>query len=473
MASLKQRIYWKCPAFLQSLLASWHARRLDRERFGPAYGEVLRDIATREGWSAEQFADYQRRELVEVVRHAARKVPYYRRAWPDAGVDPESIQGPEDLPRLPILEKDIIREDPVSLIDETLDPASLIVLHTSGTTGTPLELYRDVWQNSALSAYITARFHRQAGVERRRNRSVSVGGHMVTDPARAKPPFWVYNRLWRQLYMSSYHLARRHLGAYVERIRRFRPDYIEGYPSSVYAIARHVVENDLAPVPMKACFTTAEPLLEHQRRAMERAFACRTYDQYGCGEMAVLACECPDGALHLNPEFGIVEVLDNEDRPLPAGESGQLVCTSLINRVQLLIRYRIGDWGAIGTDNCSCGSGRPVLGRIEGRMGSVLVAPDGREIGEAALSLLYYGVTGVAETQITQESSDRFRVRLVPGRDYTETQGRKVVANLAQRLGPVDIRLEIVDRIERTPSGKFQTIVPQSAAEAGEPQPQE
>jgi len=106
-------------------------------------------------------------------------------------------------------------------------------------------------------------------------------------------------------------------------------------------------------------------------------------------------------------------------------------------------------------------------------MGSVLVAPDGREIGEAALSLLYYGVTGVAETQITQESSDRFRVRLVPGRDYTETQGRKVVANLAQRLGPVDIRLEIVDRIERTPSGKFQTIVPQSAAEAGEPQPQE
>lgn len=459
MASLKQQIYWKAPGFFKNLLASWHARRLDRERFGPAYEETLRDIATRDRWSADQFAEYQRQQLVEVVRLAAERVPYYRQGCRAAGVDPGSIRGPEDLPRLPILEKRVVRDDPSCLLDETLDRRDLIVLHTSGTTGTPLELYRDIWLNSAAWAYITARFHSQASVERRRNRSASVGGHMVTAPTRTRPPFWVYNRLWRQLYMSSYHLSPRYLDAYVKKLRSFRPDYIEGYPSSVYAIARHIMENGLEPVPMKACFTTAEPLFDHQRETMNRAFACRTYDQYGCGEMAVFATECPSGRLHLNPEYGIVEVVDETDRPLPPEHSGQLICTSLINRVQPFIRYRIGDVGSLGAKPCECGCPRPVLRSIEGRVGNLLVTRDGRRVGEAALSLLFHDVKGVAETQIVQDDYDRFRVRLVPGKGYRDADGRKVAANLAKRLGRVDICLQVLDKIERTAAGKFRPLV--------------
>lgn len=465
MASLKERVYWRAPGFLKSLLVSWHVRRLDRERFGPAYEEVLRDIATRDCWSAQQFAEYQRRQLVAVVWHAAERVPYYREAWRSAGVDPASIRGPEDLPRLPILEKQVVRDDPTRLLDETLDRRRLIVMHTSGTTGTPLELYRDVWLNSAPWAYITARFHSQAGVRRRRNRSVSVGGHMVTDPARTKPPFWVYNSRWRQLYMSSYHLSPRYLGAYVEKLRSFRPDYIEGYPSSVYAIARHVVERALEPVPMKACFTTAEPLFDYQRQAMEQAFACRTYDQYGCGEMAVFATECPAGSMHLNPEYGIVEVLDEHDQPLPPERSGQLICTSLINRVQPFIRYRIGDVGSLGAEPCECGCSRPVLRSIEGRSADVIVTPDGRSVGR--LGPVFKADLPIREAQIVQETRQRIRMRLVKAPGYTERVGQSIVQRLRDRVGNMEIVLEPVESIPRSANGKFRAVINQ--VESAEP----
>lgn len=457
MASFQQQIYWRSPYFLKRWLASANSWRLDRWRYGPAYEQVLRDIAGREGWSARQFADYQCKMLREVIRQAAQRVPHYRRVFAEAGISAESIRTVEDLRRLPILEKQVVRSNPLSLVDETLDRASLMKQHTSGTTGTPLDLYRDVALSSAAFAYLDARWHAVAGVQRRRDRSVSVGGHLVVAPDRSHPPFWVENRRWRQLYMSSYHLSPRFLGAYVAALREFNGAYIEGYPSSVYSIARFIVEKGLPPVPFKACFTTAEMLFDYQREAIRAAFGCRTYSQYGCGEMAVFAAECPEGSMHLSPEFGIVEVLDEKDEPVEPGGTGQFVCTSLINRVQLFIRYRLGDSGSLRPGTCGCGSALPMLGHVEGRTDAVLVTRDGRLIGR--LDPVFKGARGIIEAQVVQDDLDHFRIRVVPGRDYTDADGRVIANNLAQRLGSGEVRIEVVSEIERTPAGKFRAIV--------------
>ena len=457
MASLKERVYWRAPGFLKNLMASWHARHLDRQRFGPAYEQALGEIATRDGWSAEQFAEYQRQALRALVRHAARTVPYYRRAFMAAGVDVESIRAPEDLPGLPILEKEPVRADPVSLVDETLDRRRLLVGNTSGTTGTPLKLYRDVALHSAAFAYFDARCRDVAGVRRRRNRSVSVGVYLVTAPGRTKPPFWVHNRHWKQMYMSCYHLSPLYLGAYVEEIRRFRPEYIEGYPSSVYAIARHIIEEGLDPIPMKACFSTAETLFDHHRQAIGKAFGCQTYNQYGCGEYVAFAAECEQGTMHLSPDYGIVEVVDEHDQPLPPGHTGQLICTSLINRVQPFIRYRIGDVGALGTGPCSCGRPFGVLERVDGRTDHLLFTLDGRRIGR--LDAVLKDVEHVGECQIVQDEVDAFRIRVVPAPGYRDSDGARLVSNLASRVGRANIRVVLENSIERTSAGKFLAAV--------------
>jgi phenylacetate-CoA ligase len=456
-SALAQKLYWRSPYWVKCWMASAHARRSGRSRFGADYERIVSEIEQRDRWGPEQFVDYQHEQLRAIVTHAAANVPYYRRLFGELGIDSASIQTAADLTKVPVLEKQMARENVDALVDERLDRSTLVTVNTSGTTGTPLDLYRQVEQEAAALAYYDVRCHDVAGVRRRRNRSVSLGGHLVTEPNRAKPPFWVHNRHWNQLYMSSYHLAPQHLGAYAKAIRKFGPDYVEGYPSSVYAVANHIVENDLPPLSLKAAFTTAENLFDHQRDAIRKAFGCPTYSQYGCGEMVVFAAECEAGSMHLTPEFGIVEVLDPDGGPAEAGTPGDLVCTGLMGFAQPFIRYRLGDVGALRVEPCSCGRPLPVLDHIEGRIDAVLITRDGRRIGR--LDPVFKGAEGIAEAQIVQDDFDRFRIRIVPGKGYSEADGRVLAKNLMQRTGEADIQVELVESIERTRAGKFKAVV--------------
>ena len=442
---------------MKELFAWRYACKMDRLRHGCFFEQMLREIAERDRWTSQQFLEFQNEQLRIIVRHAASYVPYYRKIFFEYGINPNSINSIEDLKLLPILEKEPVRTDPTSLLDERLNPQKLSVGHTSGTTGTPLVIYRDVLLDSTAVAYRAARWHCVGGMQRCINRSVSIGGQLVTSPWRTKPPFWVYNRRWNQLYMSSYHLSPRYLGYYVEKLRGFMADYIEGYPSSLYSVAFYIIDKGLEPVPFKCCFTTAEMLFDYQRQAIKKAFCCRTYNQYGCGEQVVFAAECREGSMHLSPEVGIVEVVDDNDKPVPYGQQGNLICTSLINKVQPFIRYRIGDVGSLADGRCSCGSPLPILKSIEGRSEDVLITRDGRRIGR--LDHVVYGIEGISLAQIIQEDYDRFCIRLVPSKEYNASTEKKVIENLATRVGKADIRVELVDEIERTSAGKFQAVI--------------
>jgi len=458
MASLVKQLYWCAPYPVKCWMASLYARKWDALRHGPHYDEVLEQIAERDRWTTERLLDYQTQRLGEMVRHAGRQVPYYRRLFAEVGLDPERFSGPEDLVRLPILGKNGARVHSVELIDERLDPRNLIVQHTSGTTGTPLDFYRDARQESTAFAFYDGRCREQVGMRRRRNRSVNISGSIVTPVERRKPPFWVYNARWDQLNMSCYHMSEEHLGYYVEEMRRFGADFVEGYPSTVYAVARFIVDHGLDPIPFQACFTTGETLFDFQREAIRRAFLCRTISQLGCGEMAIFAAECEHGTLHLSPDYAFVEAVDRNGRRLPPGEQGSLVGTSLVNWVQPFIRYRIGDIGAPVVRACPCGRPLPVLDHFEGRIEAVLIMRDGRWMGR--LDAIFKGASGFHEAQIIQDDFERFRIRLVPAEEYREADGQLLVDNLHNCIGhEVQIRLELVDRIERAASGKFPAVL--------------
>lgn len=455
--SFKQKIYWASPYWMKVAMTWLHASKLTRQRYGAVYRNTVRKIQQRDSWTADQWRAYQNETLRELILHAYQNVPYYRETFRNNDLKPEMIRSIEDIPKIPILDKQTVRNNPESFVDERQDISRLIKGHTSGTTGTPLVLYRRKQEASTATAFFDVRCHEVVGMTRIRNRSASIGVHLVVSYDRTKPPFWVYNPRWNQLYMSSYHLAEKYLGSYVEKLRKFRPDYIEGYPSTIYAIARHIVDNGLDPVQCKACFTTAETLFDYHRKAIQKAFGCRTYNQYGCGEMVVFAAECAQGSMHISPDYCILEVVDDNNQPLPAGQTGHLICTSLVNWTQPFIRYRVGDIGAIGTSTCACGSAMPVLESIEGRSDGVLITRDGRKIGR--LDPVFKGVQGVFEAQIVQNDYDCFVIRVVPAREFCDEYANVMIQNLRDRIGESDIRIELVPTIARTSSGKFKAIV--------------
>ena len=193
----------------------------------------------------------------------------------------------------------------------------------------------------------------------------------------------------------------------------------------------------------------AEPLLPDQRVRIAETFGCDVRDTYGMAEAVVGASECEQGGSHLWPEVGITEI-DDESR---------LICTSLLNADMPLVRYAVGDraLSAPAGERCACGRALPLAARIEGRLDDVVVTPDGRRVGR--LDPVFKSDFPIREAQITQESPERVRVRVVAAAGFDHRTPDRIRAALRQRLGKMEVAVEQVDRIPRGANGKFREVV--------------
>jgi phenylacetate-CoA ligase len=208
----------------------------------------------------------------------------------------------------------------------------------------------------------------------------------------------------------------------------------------------------------RALILSSEKLTPPMKALLKRAFGARAYEEYGCVENCVLATECEHGRLHVSPDFGIVEIIDDRGRPAPPGVEGRILCTSLLNEAQPLIRYAIGDLAAWATEPCPCGRNHlPVLKEILGRLEDVVTAPDGRQM--VRFHGLFIDLPKVVEGQVIQEALDRFTIRVVALDGFGETEAQVIRSRLVERLGKVQATIERVPAIARTERGKFRAVI--------------
>ena len=290
-------------------------------------------------------------------------------------------------------------------------------------------------------------------------RSATFAGRMFIPESQEKGPYWRYNFINRNVLLSSYHLSPKTIPLYVKQLEQYAPAFIDSYPSALFSIAQHVRETGqpCAAGP-SAIITSSETLLDYQREAIEETFGCQIFDQYGSAEMVVFASQCERGSLHVHSEYGHVELLDQGGHAVELGEPGEVICTGFLNEAMPLIRYQIGDSAVLGTEPCLCGRHFPVFKTVLGRLDDTIVTIDGRSIGR--LDPIFKGARGIKETQIIQVSPERLVVKMVRGEQFVPTSAQSVVQELQRRIGEeMQIDLEFVDRIERSSSGKFRTVV--------------
>jgi phenylacetate-CoA ligase len=209
---------------------------------------------------------------------------------------------------------------------------------------------------------------------------------------------------------------------------------------------------------MAVAITNAEPVFEHQRSTIAQAFNCPVRETYGMAETVVCATECTAGKLHLWPEAGLVEVV-GENRSLPDGTAGDLICTGLLNIDMPLIRYRTGDRGALacGHEPCRCGRNLPVIESVDGRIDDLVYTMDGRRIGR--ITPIFSGDLPIREAQIIQEALDRVKIRYVPAPGFNPDHECVIRQRLQDRMGAVEVIMEPVDVIARGPNGKFRGVI--------------
>ena len=265
----------------------------------------------------------------------------------------------------------------------------------------------------------------------------------------------------RQLYLSTYHVGP-HTANDVRAIERHTLRYLLGYPSSLHSLAVACRAQGIAPRGVKVVIGNAEPVLDHQREVIEEVFGCPVRETYGMAEFVAAASECDAGRMHLWPEVGIVEVLaPGLDRSVPDGTAGRLVATSLLNATMPLLRYEIGDHGALAIhEPCPCGRTLPVIERIEGRVDDLVTTTDGRVLGR--LDPVFKGGLAIAAAQIVQEDLGAFRVLVVPASGYDASVGETIARRLLDRVGSAEVVVEEVEAIPTGANGKFKAFVSRS-----------
>ncbi len=455
MAGLADTIYLNSPVKVQQLIVAGYGWWWYRRRFSSNFHRLVKELKTRERWTQEQFRQYQEQRL-EILLKAAADSSYYREVFSQSGIN-ESMPAWEKFSLLPMLSKQTLRTRARDLLTKIPPPKGTSIFKSSGTTGTPTEIYYSPEMHAFELAVPEARNLNWAGVNHR-DRRVMFGARKVCHFDQSHPPFWRFSPAEDLAYASIYHLSPQNLPSYIEFLNRFNPSVVMGYPNALKVVAKYALENGLPLSPAKAVFTTSETVTDQLRETIESAWQCKIFDRYGAVECCLFASQCEHGRYHVSPDVGIIEIIDDNGAPCPSGVIGEVVCTGLHNALQPLIRYRIGDAARWAVDqSCPCGRQMPILESIEGRIEDMCITPDGRRI--LRFDTAFKGVATIKEAQVVQEALDRFAVLVVPAEGYCEADGERIRQNMRLHVGDVKTEIRLVDSIPRTSSGKFKAVV--------------
>lgn len=448
----REALYARLPIALQEVACTLQGWMIERRRHGGDFQAILRAVEARGSWSQERTIEFRDRRLRAFIDHAYRTTSFYRRRLDNAGVRPTDIRGIDDLGSLPVLTKEEVQDQYPELRSSAVPDRAITIAHTSGTTGGGLRFATTSASDREQWA-VWWRYRRWHGIQRG-TWCGYFAGRSVVPITQTGPPFWRTNRAGRQILFSGYHLSDANLPLYVAELRRRRPPWIHGYPSLLALLAGYLVETgqDLG-YPVLWVTTGAENLLAQQSQLIERGLGVSPLQHYGMAEAVANASQCTLGAMHLDEDLAAVELIPSKD-----GGERRVLGTNLSNPALPLIRYDVQDVARLADSSCPCGRPGRILTKVDGRLEDYVVLHNGARVGR--MDHVFKDQVRIREAQIQQDRIGEILIRVIPRPGYGPEDERDLIQEARKRLGPdTGIRVEHVERLPRTVSGKLRFVV--------------
>ena len=416
------------------------------------------ELEQNEWLSSNQIQEAQWYHLKRLLEHAYANVPFYRRRFDEAGIQPGLIKTPEDIQRIPILTRQDVQANLDDLIATNCDRSKLRRNYTGGSTGTPMVFYQD-HEHQAYHNAAKLRLRAWAGFEMGDKLAVLWGA----DRDISKRGWIARQRLhliMRERRLNTYNLTPEKMEGFAQVLIRWQPKYILSYASSAYLFASFLQERGLDHIRPVAIETSAEKLWDFQRPVIEDAFKCRVFNFYGSREITSVAAECEKHAgLHVFSDIVYLELL-HDGQPVAPGQVGEIIVTDLANLAMPFIRYQNGDLAQASSESCSCDRPFPLLTEIIGRSNDVLSTPNGQYVHGAFFNHLFFGIDGVQRFQVHQTSLDKVTIKIQSNGKLSVGSLQTLREKVVEHLGPgIEIKFQTVDMIPPTPTGKYRYII--------------
>ena len=416
-------------------------------------------------------AELEQRQLIQfraLLDHCQQHVPYYRELLARQSIESASIESMNDLRRIPLLSRRIWQEHFDQFCADQLPQGTLALDEdrTSGTSGMPVRVLKTslfyVWWLAFYLRDLEWSDLRPSGTMASIRATLKTGAELKRLLQGQRMPCW--NPILEPLLETGplYGMdIRQDPRRQIEWLQEVNPDYLLSHTSNLELLASMLLDEPRRFPRLSAIQAISETLTDEAQTKIETAFRAPVKNLYSCAEAGYLASPCPAGhGLHVHAENVILEILDDADQPCQSGETGRVVLTILHNFRTPFIRYDIGDVATLAPMPCQCGRGLPLLTRVHGKVRPHFRLAGGRWKHSSDLVHAITTVGGHHQHQVVQKAIDHVIVRIVPNCAWTGDHNQRLIQAVRVFFeSPVNVQLELKERLEPLPGGKLQSMV--------------
>lgn len=414
------------------------------------------------GKDTDEIESYQFRELKRLIDFAWEHIPFYRRYWEHHGFTPEQFQRLQDFSLIPCIDKEIVRANYKDMVPRNYDRGRLEQVTSGGTTGLPLsfyinqaiahgrELVHQPWTYWHVCRY-------KLGIDK----VVILRGSRVDERLIQQGIYWKRSLGYRGrgLLLSSFHLTEATYKSYMHEIRKESPKFIVAYPSSLTILCTMMKKHNEAPlIGLRGAICSSEMVYEWQRQLVREVLGVEIYSFYGHSEKTVSAIPDSQHRMLFEPSYGYVEFLDEKFKPVnTVGEIAQVVSTGFQNDYMPFIRYQTSDY--VRVDNHPPLGFTHVAREIIGRAQDFVYDKDGNRLPFTCSDEVFWNIDGIIAYQYLQREVGRLLIHLEVDNSFINESIQNIQIEAEHMFYNCDVEVLIVDRIERTSSGKFRYFV--------------
>lgn len=365
----------------------------------------LAALLSSEKLSRNEKAERSKSQLSAVLQHCLATVPFYQRR---IGREFQSAMLSE-FARLPILTKNDIRKHSPLLISNSFNKKSnqrlVHAFHTSGSTGTPIKVLRG--QRNIVFCHALGLYYQI--LQQRRFEFSNV--NIVTCKGNDFTP-----RSWSPGLSTGPGFTldiREDSETIFNSLLEMRPNYIQTHPSMLKRLIDLSIEKRQQLGFLREVSTFGELLEQNVKSACKSNWGVSVSDLYSSEEMGIIGFSCPYGEhYHVMDENVLVEIVGDNDKPLPKGQPGRIIVTQLKNLVMPLLRYDIGDIG-VECESSECHLNLPILKSIEGRRRNLVKLPSGDMFHPVFDEEKILAIANIKQYQVIQKSLEEIQINIL------------------------------------------------------------
>ena len=392
-----------------------------------------------------------------LVDYAWQYIPAYRSLWTEHGFDPTMFNSLEDLKRIPIIDKNFVRDHCDSMISHTYNQKRLSVVTTGGTTGMPMKFYIDNFmaRSKELAYQLWGSWYywkHLQGIDR----VVTMRGYRVPQEKIEAKVFWERNKRENGLLMSSFHILEENYDIYISKLREYKPKFIKAYPSSIVSLCTLMKRHGDVRIPgLKGIICSSENVYDWQRRLIRDVLDVDIYSFYGHSEKAVCAFQNSKKEMEFIASYGHVEFLDEQGRDVrDKGHVAAVVVTGFDNKAFPFIRYNTNDFVEVASGNdimtASC---------IVGREQEFVYDKYGNKVPFTCSDEPIWGIDGIVAYQYHQREQGCLELLIQITSEFDKNSCQLILDRARLVFVNFAIDILVVPEIERTVSGKFRYLV--------------